>query len=226
MKAKSKYILFLNNIYASRDNDFYLHLLGGKVRVAVDGGVRFFLRNNIYPDILVGDFDSAPPLSKKYLSNFEVIIHPSEKDKTDCHLAVDLALARGAEEIEICGAIGTREIDHILGNIMLLDLVNRFNTKSKRRVSARIVKPAETLYLVDDTSLDLRSAKGDYISIIPLSNDVRLDYDNLLYPPPKGKLNFGDTLTLRNVFGSRRCRLAVVGKAIVVIVSRQQTRTK
>ena len=63
MKKLDKYILFLNNKYLSNDKDFYLDNLKSKTTVAVDGGIRFFLRNRIYPDLLIGDFDSTPPMS-------------------------------------------------------------------------------------------------------------------------------------------------------------------
>ena len=95
-----------------------------RILVAVDGGVRFFLKYKTRPDILIGDFDSLPRLSKKFLSGVEVIKHPVMKDKTDSHLAIDMILNRGAKDILIGGAISTNEIDHVLGNVFLLQLIN------------------------------------------------------------------------------------------------------
>ena len=143
MKSPRKYILFLSNRYTSKENLFYLGLLPGRVKVAVDGGVRFFLKNKVIPDILIGDFDSSPPLSEKYRSNVETIIHRREKDKTDAHLALELAMKRGAKEIIICGAISVDEIDHTLGNIFLLQQVNDFNRCHNKNINAEILEPGK-----------------------------------------------------------------------------------
>jgi len=217
----SKYILFLNNKYRTADNDFYLRILKGKIAIAVDGGIRFFIKNKICPDILIGDFDSSPRMSKKYLSNFEIINFPAEKNKTDSHLALETALERGATRIEICGGFSVSEIDHTLGNIFLLELVNEFQSKHGRKVSACLVSPSQKVYLMENDSITLFAQKGDYLSIIPLSDKVRLDFDGLKYPPPKKPIHLGNSLTLRNQFRRKKCRLSVGdGKALIVIVSK------
>lgn len=217
----SGYVLFLNNKYCTADNDFYLRILKGKIAIAVDGGIRYFIKNKIYPDILIGDFDSTPRMSKRYLSNFEVINFPTKKNKTDSQLALETALDRGATRIEICGGFSVSEIDHTLGNIFLLELVNKFQRKYGIKVSACMVSPSQRVYLVGNDSITLYAQKDDYLSIVPLSNKIRLDFDGLKYPPPKQPLHFGDSLTLRNQFRRKKCRLSVRGgKALIVIISK------
>ncbi len=218
MAQKKRYILFLHHRYVRREIDFYLKRLRGAVTVAVDGGVRFFLRNNIKPDILIGDLDSAPRLSKRYLQDVELITHPPEKDKTDTQLALELALERGASDIEICGAVSRSEIDHTIGNVLLLDLVCRFNRRNRTNVSAKLISPDWEAQLVENRELTLMSKKGNFLSVIPLSDSCRIEYSGLLYPAPKRRLKFGDTLTLRNRFTGRRARIKVTGRAIVAIV--------
>ncbi len=222
MKKLDKYILFLNSRYLSSDKDFYLNILKNKTTIAVDGGIRFFLRNRIYPDLLIGDFDSTPQMSKKYLSNFEVVRHPAEKDKTDGQLALEIALRRGGKQIEICGALGATEIDHTLGNIFLLELVNKFKRKLGIKINAYLVSPTQRVFLLDDGTISLSGNKDDYISVIPLTDRVKLDFDGLRFPPPAGSLVFGNSLTLRNQFRREKCRLSISGgKAIVVIVKKK-----
>ncbi|UCD95063.1 MAG: thiamine diphosphokinase [Candidatus Zixiibacteriota bacterium] len=220
MRRCGRHILFLNNRYYGKDNGFHLGLLKGKYSIAVDGGIRFFLRNKIHPDVLVGDLDSAPRLAKHYVANFEVIMHPSAKDKTDSHLALELSLERGAESIDICGAVGRTEMDHTLGNIFLLDIVNKFNRAHKRNVSVRIVSPAQELYLVDNGCIELKGRTGDHISVIPLSDEIRLKLSGLVYPAPKKPVKFGDSLTLRNMLRGGKCRIDVSGRAVVVWLTR------
>ena len=217
MAAKKAYSLFLNNKYSSKDNRFYLSRIKHSITVAVDGGIRFFLKNKIYPNILIGDFDSAPRLSKKYLSNMEVLSFPSQKDKTDSHLALELALRRGAGQIEIFGAVSETEIDHTLENIFLLELVNKFNQLNSAKVHASIISARTEIRLLENASALFRGQKGDYVSAIPLSNTVRAKYIGLLYPPPKSGLRFGDSLSLRNQLLGKTCKIKITGKALIVI---------
>ena len=220
MRRSSKHILFLNNRYHGKDDGFHLGLLKGKYSIAVDGGIRFFLKNKIHPDVLIGDLDSAPRSSRKYLSKFEVITHPTAKDKTDSHLALELSLERGAESVDICGAVGRSEMDHTLGNIFLLDIVNKFNRAQGVRVSARIISPVQELYLVDNGLIELRGRRGDYLSVIPVSDEIELKFSGLVYSAPNKPIKFGDSLSLRNEIRGGKCRIDVRGKAVVVRISR------
>ncbi len=219
MKDLKKYIIFLNNKYGRTDNNFYLKQLGGKISVAADGGIRFFRKNKIIPDILIGDFDSAPRLSKKYLNNIEVIQHPQKKNKTDSQLAVELTLERGAGVIEICGALSNSEIDHALGNIFLLELVNKYKKKNQSDVSAYIIDSRKKIFLIKNESIEIIGKPGNYISIIPLEDNCRIDFHGLAYPPPNKKLLMGDSLTLRNQFKNKRSKIRASGKIVIVTYS-------
>ena len=218
MKNSKKYILFLNNSYSAKDNQFYLKNINGKITVAVDGGIRFFRRNKILPDILIGDFDSSPKLSKNYLSKIEVITHPKIKDKTDSQLAVELSLERGAQQLEICGALSNSEIDHTLGNIFLLDLINKYKIKKQANISGYIIDSSKRLLLAKNETVNLRGNPGNYISFIPLGDNCRINFTGLAYPPPpaKKKLFVGDSLTLRNQFKNKRAKIEVSEKILIV----------
>ena len=218
MKDYEHYILFLNNQYDKNNIDFYRKRIADTVTVAVDGGIRFFMKNKITPDILIGDLDSAPPLSKKYLSGIELITFPSKKDKTDSQLALEMAMSRGAKKIEIFGAIGHTEIDHTLGNIFLLELVNKFNRDHKKKITARIIGPNYELAMIENGSTEFVGQKGDYLSILPLSAGPKISYSGLVYPSPKQPLRIGHTLSLRNQLKANRAEIKVIGKAIVTLI--------
>ncbi len=220
-KSDGKYILFLYHRYSARDNAFYLRMLRGKTTIAVDGGVRFFRKNKLTPDILIGDFDSSPRLPKTYLERIEVITHPARKDKTDCQLALELALVRGAREIDICGAVSVTELDHTLGNILLLELAHRIGKKHGRDSIVRLVSPHWTARLVVDNTVTFQGSPGDILSLVPLSAGCRVDYTGLDFPAPETTLPVGGSLTLRNRFVSRRARVTIRGR-LLVIVSRER----
>ncbi len=221
MAKTKKYIIFLNNRYSARDNSFYRKRLAGRKSIAADGGIRFFLKNKIIPDILVGDFDSSPRLSKKYLAQMEVVEFPRRKNKTDSQLALELALSRGATDIEICGAFSLDEIDHTLGNIFLLKLAHSASTKRKQASLVRLVAPGTIVYLLKNEAATIEGRPGDYLSILPLKEGTRVNFRGLSFPSPKKGLHIGDSLSLRNQFLSHRCRVTIRGEALVMVVAKR-----
>ena len=84
--------------------------------IACDGGIDHCRKDNIVPDIMVGDFDSATNENYMYFKNMgvEEIKFPTHKDMTDMEIGMDLALKYGADEIYIFGGIGSR-LDHTMG---------------------------------------------------------------------------------------------------------------
>ena len=80
--------------------------------IACDRGYLHARRMNIRPDLIIGDFDSAPvPEGDIPVEQFS-----SHKDDTDTMLAVRKALALGSREILIVCAFGGR-LDHTVANI-------------------------------------------------------------------------------------------------------------
>jgi thiamine pyrophosphokinase len=215
MKTKNRYIIFLSHRYKSDEIEYYRKFLRGRILVAVDGGIRFFLRNKIKPDVLIGDFDSMPRLSKKYLSGIEVITHPAKKDKTDGHLAIDMVLNRAAKDILICGAISSREIDHVLGNVFLLKLINDSDYKKWGGVKAKIISPEVDLFFLENDTVTINGQRGDIISLVPLSIIKKLRFSGLVYPAPDRIVKPGDSLTLRNEIKSKRASISVEGCVLI-----------
>ena len=80
--------------------------------IACDRGYLHARRMNIRPDLILGDFDSAPVPD----TGIPVERHPAHKDDTDTMLAVKKALEAGCSEVIIACAFGGR-LDHTLANI-------------------------------------------------------------------------------------------------------------
>ena len=219
MTSRNSYIIFLNNRYHKRDFDFYRKLLRGKVTVAADGGVKFFLKNKIKPDILIGDFDSAPRLSADYKKGIEIIAYPERKNKTDSQLAVELAIERGAKAIDLAGALSVSEIDHTLSNILILKLIKDMAHRKKRRVDVRIISPTTKIILLENETMVIDGNKGDYFSVIPLSGGAGIEYEGMSYPAPAGNLILGDSLPLRNRLLKKRTEVTARGTMLVVVTS-------
>ena len=97
--------------------------------IAVDGGIRHFSKD-FTPDLFMGDMDSSGAIGQELfgeenkkssddLSKERTITYSCEKDETDSELAVQKAIALGADKITILGWNGGR-MDHLYGNITLL----------------------------------------------------------------------------------------------------------
>jgi thiamine pyrophosphokinase len=89
--------------------------------IAADGGVAEALRLGLPVDVVVGDLDSAAPEHVRTVeaAGGRVRRHPTDKDATDLELALDEAMALGADEVLVLGgALG--RLDHLLGNLLVL----------------------------------------------------------------------------------------------------------
>ena len=155
-----------------RDSDFIFNYLkiGFDYLVAADSGLEFFYEKNIFPNVIMGDFDSV---DRDILSKYEndervkIIYFNPIKDDTDTALAVNHAIDAGADEIHILGATGSR-IDHFLGNLGILFAalkrgIDAFIVDKNNRI--RIVRPGRTVIRKDEQF-------GDNISLIPFLERV------------------------------------------------------
>lgn len=88
--------------------------------IAADAGYENARRLGIEPDLLLGDYDSAPspPPGAK------TIVLPAEKDDTDTYFAARRAIAAGASDVVILGGLGGR-LDHTLANLQTLAFLAR-----------------------------------------------------------------------------------------------------
>ena len=89
--------------------------------VAADGGVDTALELGLAVTVAVGDFDSvtASGLATVEAAGSRVDRYPEAKDATDLELALDTALALGADRIVVVGDSGGR-LDHLLAGLLLL----------------------------------------------------------------------------------------------------------
>ena len=123
-ETNNKRILIISGGYI--DEDFLKSLLDKEkysLIIAADRGLLSADRLNARPDYIVGDFDSVPKeiLSKYKAEEIPIETFPRMKDKTDTHIAFDMALTHNPWSIDLVGATGSR-LDHTISNIDLLML--------------------------------------------------------------------------------------------------------
>ena len=86
----------------------------GDFVVACDAGYRNCAPLHCRPDIIVGDFDTAPCPAQ---AGDDTIILPHVKDDTDTEYAAKLASEKGFDEALLLGVLGGRRLEHTLANL-------------------------------------------------------------------------------------------------------------
>lgn len=163
--------------------------------IGIDGGARFLYRENIKPDLIVGDFDSldAQILSCYQEMGIEMLRFNPEKDETDTQLALSVAMERGCQEIELLGATGTR-LDHVIANIQILAQAAR------RGVMAWIIDAHNRIHLAKKNETIYKSEQfGSYVSFFPLTTMVEgLTLKGFAYPLKDAVIGSDVSLTVSN----------------------------
>ena len=114
--------------------------------IACDAGYRNCAPLGCKPDIIVGDFDTAPRPEQQD----DVIVLPHVKDDTDTEYAAKLASEKGCSEVLLLGALGGRRLEHTLANLCTgLGLEQRGVRATLQDERSRItfVRPGEDAHL-------------------------------------------------------------------------------
>lgn len=183
--------------------------------LSADGGTDYCIELGIIPDLVIGDLDSISPKTLDILKKKEVPINvfPIKKDKTDSQLSIEYLMDKGAEEITIIGAIGSR-IDHTLANILLL------KTIKDKGIKGKIVHNNNIIYIIDD-ELILDKKNGYFVSIIPIeSKGVLVSLKGFEYNLSKVKIDFASTLGVSNFVIDEKGYIKVHEGECLVVVSK------
>lgn len=182
--------------------------------IAADHGLLAADRLGLSLDYIVGDFDSVPEgLLKKYRDmSTPVKTFPTEKDKTDTQIALELALMHNPSLIDIIGATGNRQ-DHVLANIHLMILPLQLN------VEAYILDTYTKIYLKQKSfTIGKDSQAGDYVSLLPFTPEVRgLTLRGFKYPLDAITMTVGNSLGISNVIVEETAEIEFVSGILVVI---------
>ena len=161
--------------------------------LAADRGLEAFHFAGLTPDMLIGDMDSVAP---EVLARYEGI-----KDDTDGVDALDVAIRRKADRVTFLGALGGR-LDHALANLMLLVRAHR------RGVFAQILAQGVRIVRVDG-SLELRGAKGDTVSLLPLGEARGVSLRGFFYPLEDATLTADYPIGVSNVVTRQEASVCV-----------------
>ncbi|MDO4169796.1 MAG: thiamine diphosphokinase [Lachnospiraceae bacterium] len=185
--------------------------------IAADKGVQYAIRLGIVPDLILGDFDSLDQEMQIKMREWNVPIQtfPPEKDYTDTHLAMEEAIAMGADEMTLIGATGTR-LDHTWANIGLLEIA------MKHGIQAWIVDKHNRISMWNN-NLELRKSEifGEFISLIPYTEKVTgITLTGFYYPLCDAELTLGISLGISNELVDEIGTIEMKTGELIVIESR------
>ncbi len=154
-------------------NNITEHPKSDDLKIAADAGYENALALGEKVDLLLGDFDS---FVGKLPEGVETIKVPAEKDFSDTQLAVNEALARGANELVIIGGLGGR-LDHTLANISIL------RELWKIRIYTVMTDGFNRVRYIDSSSTLVPRSHFKYLSVIPLSEKLKgVSIEGCKYP--------------------------------------------
>ena len=178
--------------------------------IAADAGVKYCERDNIIPDVIIGDFDSLGFIP----AGCNVISLPVAKDDTDTSFAVKYAKDNGYNKFVIFGATGGKRADHTFANIALLSFI------SKNGCEGYLACDGYTVTAITDSKILFPDyMKGD-ISVFSFDNvSYGVTEKGLLYSLSDADIKNCDITGVSNSFTGNRSSVSVKDGTLIVYYS-------
>lgn len=179
-----------NTLYTKEDGDLV---------IAADLGYKNACDMGVYPDRVVGDFDSLGNIPE----HESLTKLPVEKDDTDTSFAVKSALENGAKSIFILGGMGGR-LDHTFANIQLLSYIAR------RGAHGYLINRGEMLTVIKDSTAQIHGKIGETVSVFSTTDNSTGVYERgFKYTLTDAVLENGFALGVSNELSSNTGEITV-----------------
>ena len=190
------------------------------ILIACDGGCDILARNNIVPDLVVGDMDSISEEGLDFINNTNVFIekYPVEKDWTDS----EIALGKTGNEEVILVTPDSGRLDHVIAN---LQLTLKFKSEGKKITITDGITYCYPLSGEDSVEIDISSMQKPLsVSLVPwdFSRPVTgVTTKGLYYPLENAELNAGSSFSFSNhpTYENGRIAIEIKGGVLLVIVT-------
>jgi len=219
MNLKTKVLIALNgNIGSGRlwsDLSFF------DEKIAVDGGARFFLRYNDFPDLLIGDLDSVNKETLRLFERQGVTIKrfPEKKDFSDFEVALEHVQKKYfSADITIVGFFSNKRIDHFLFNLEVLKKVRKVD------FNVSIVDDYFKAFLMHPGEHSFEEVeKGSIVSLLPISNEVFIENSKgLEYEIDNQNITSGSSLSLSNKTKTSRIYLKIREGRLLILIPEEK----
>lgn len=192
--------------------------------IAADAGARWLLAHGRRPDLLVGDMDSldADLVDELVAAGVPVERHPADKDASDVELALERAVAEGADAVVVLGALGGPRLDHELANLLLL----ADPTWDRELEDLRIVRDGTIVRAArPGRPVHLEAGAGSLVTLLPVGGDAGgVLTTGLRYALKGDRLRLGRSRGLSNVVERPPATVALTHGALLVVESPPERR--
>ena len=192
------------------------YLEPGAFIVACDAGYRNAETLGVAPDLIVGDFDSAP---QPPVRHERTIVLPHVKDDTDTHFAARWLWQHGCREVTFLGALGGQRFEHTVANLHTALFLAKNGVQvllADERSELRILCPGQPMTL---------ERKGwTYLSLFPLDGPLTgVEEQGVFYPLQDAVLTPDYPLGVSNEFTAPQAVLSCCTGHGLVVLSRADT---
>jgi thiamine pyrophosphokinase len=182
--------------------------------VAADGGALALERWKLLPHLVVGDMDSLGDAGVERFARqgIPVVKFSANKDESDLELAVAQAIAAGATDIVLLGALGGERLDHEAANLLLLADPGYDGVRLEARRGALRIRPIR-----GEGSLSLAGPVGALVTLLPVNGDAEgVATEGLRFPLREETLRFGRARGLSNEIESLPAKVTVRKGSLLV----------
>ena len=184
--------------------------------IVADKGLEILNKINLIPNYIIGDFDSVCEsiLNKHKEKDVEILKLNPEKDYTDTHMALKLAIELKSNQIYILGALGKR-MDHAIANIHIL------KEALDNNISCKIVDKNNEIELITSGTNELKNSEYKYISLIPLTTNVTgITLKGFKYLLNDATLEIGHSIGVSNEIISDKAEIIIDTGILIMIKSK------
>lgn len=180
--------------------------------VACDAGYRNAGALGVTPDLIVGDFDSAPRPD----TQGNMVVLPHVKDDTDTHYAARWLVEHGAKQVTMLGALGGARMEHTLANIATGLYLARAGVEV-----LLADERSELHYLLPGHPLSLPRGDWMYLSLFPIDGSLTgVSMSGVFYPLSDATLTPDYPLGVSNEFTAPTAELSCTGGSGLVVLTR------
>lgn len=173
-----------------------------------DGGANTLRKTGLYPDAIVGDFDSVTKENLDYFREYSEIIRLERQDDTDVDKSLKILISKGFSRVILLGATGDR-MDHTICNIgIVLKYFDEIKVLLIHRKSILTPYTGEAI---------LNTVPGETISFYGFDSKVRISGTGLYYPLQNCNLNISQSESTSNVATGNNVNLMIDNGVILVI---------
>lgn len=182
------------------------------VIIAADAGYENARRLGLRPDLLLGDYDSAPCPPP----NAKTVVLPAEKDDTDTYFAARRAIMLGASEAVILGGLGGR-LDHTLANLQTLVFL------AKNGVRAWLADEANEVTVLLPGTHRIPARPGWYLSIFSAGDAAHgVTLKGLKYPLHEATVTNSFPIGVSNEFAAQTAEVCFSEGILYLMLSRRE----